>query len=322
MNHPVEHNLSPIQKQTLTCFDSDLLRDVIRGASFDLHQVGKGSFQADMFHASIGKGILDSSRYSNSILTEGTISQDNMTFGFIHDSKEDSIFNGNRLQKHDVMMGDEGGPLASCITAGTHWSSFQFKRDDLLKLGITLEKDNNKVLHFNQETQKDLSSKLGGILNYLEKEDDEKVAQINTELLYHHILGIYANALDHIKDVSHLKRDESLLLSKKILTYLKEHANQPIQMIELTALTGKSERTIERIFKKHFGIAPYAYLKIHRLHRIQNNLLHAENPINTCIGDIAIQNGFMHMGYFGSEYKKIFGETPSETLQKKYISTY
>ncbi len=85
MNHTSDPNLSPIQKQSLTCFDSDLLRDVIKGADFDLHQIGKGSFQADMFHASIGKGILDSARYSNTILTEGTISQDNMTFGFIHD---------------------------------------------------------------------------------------------------------------------------------------------------------------------------------------------------------------------------------------------
>ena len=314
MNNSLEQNPSPIQKQTLTCFDSDLLRDVIKGASFDLHQVGKGSFQADMFHASIGKGILDSAHYSNSILTEGTVSKDNMSFGFIHDSKEDSIFNGNKLQKYDVMMGDEGGPLASCITADTYWSSFQFKRNDLLKLGITLEKDNNQVLHFNKEIQNDLSYKLGGILNYLENEKDEKVAQINTELLYHHILGIYANALDHSKDVSHLKRDESLLLSKKILTYLKDHADQPIQMIELTALTGKSERTVERIFKKYFGIAPYAYLKLHRLHLIRHKLLQDEG---SSIGDIALKHGFMQMGYFGNEYKKLFNETPSETLRRK-----
>ncbi|KYJ86057.1 helix-turn-helix domain-containing protein [Sulfurovum riftiae] len=317
MPNTLDLDLSPIQKQTLTCFDSDLLRDVIKGADFDLHQVGKGSFQADMFHATIGKGILDSSRYSNAILTEGTISPNNMTFGFIHDSKEASIFNRNTLQKHNIMMGDEGGTLASSITAGTHWSSFQFKREDLLKLGITLEKDNNKVLHFNKKTQKELSYKLGGILHYLEKGNNEKIAQINTELLYHHILAIYANALDQINDVSHLKRDESFLLSKKILTYLKENADQPFQMIELTALTGKSERTVERIFKKHFGIAPYAYLKIHRLHLIRNHLLHTDESIAENIGDIAMKNGFIQMGYFGSEYKKIFGETASETLRKR-----
>jgi AraC family ethanolamine operon transcriptional activator len=305
---------SPVQKQTLTCFDSDLLRDVIKGASFDLHQVGKGSFQADMFHASIGKGILDSARYSNSILTEGTVSKENMSFGFIHHCKNEFNFNGNTLRKHDILMGDEGGPLSSCIPGDTHWSSFQFKRDDLLKLGIELDKDNSKIFHLKQKMQENLSYQLGGILTYLEKENDKKIAQINTELLYHHILGIYANALDHIKDVSYLKRNESLLLSKKILMYLKDHADQPIQMIELTALTGKSERTVERIFKRYFGIAPYTYLKIHRLHLIRNHLLQSENTI---IGDIAMKHGFMQMGYFGSEYKRIFGETASETLHRK-----
>jgi len=317
MNNTLDPDLSPIQKQTLTCFDSDQLRDVIKGASLDLHQAGKGYFQADLFHASLGKGILDSAHYSNSILTEGTISQDNMSFGFIHDSRDESIFNGNILRKHDVLMGDEGGPMSSCMAEDSHWSSFQFKRDDLLKLGIKLEKDNNKIFHFNKEMKEDLSYKLGGILNYLEKESDEKIAQINKEFLYHHILGIYANALDHTKDISHLKRDESLLLSKKIRTYLNNHVGKPIQMIELTALTGKSERTVERIFKKHFGITPYTYLKIHRLHLIRKQLLQRDESLNTNIGDIAMENGFMQMGYFCSEYKKTFGETASDTLRRR-----
>ena len=126
--------------------------------------------------------------------------------------------------------------------------------------------------------------------------------------------SIYASALDHIKDVSPLKRNESFLLSKKILTYLKNHADQPIQMIELTVLTSKSERTVERIFKRYFGIAPYAYLKLHRLHLIRHQLLQGKD---STIGDIAMKYGFIQMGYFGNEYKKLFNEMPSQTLRKR-----
>ena len=240
-----------------------------------------------------------------------------MSFGFIHDCKNTFNLNGTILQKHDVLMGDEGGPLTSCIPADTHWSSFQFKRNDLLKLGIQLEKDNKKILHFSKKMQENLSSRLGGILTYLEEADHHQTLQINKELLYHYILGIYANALEHTKDISYLKSDESFLLSQKIHTYLNDHSDQPIQMIELTALTGKSERTVERIFKKHFGITPYTYLKIHRLHLIRKQLLQRDESVTANIGDIAIKNGFMQMGYFGSEYKKIFGETASETLRRK-----
>ncbi len=87
-------------------------------------------------------------------------------------------------------------------------------------------------------------------------------------------------------------------------------------MIELTALTGKSERTVQRIFKKHFGITPYSYLKIHRLHLIRKQLLQRDESAPANIGDIVMKHGFMQMGYFGSEYKKIFGETASETFQR------
>jgi AraC family ethanolamine operon transcriptional activator len=316
MHHTFDPDLSPIQKQTLTCFDSDLLRDVIKGSSFELHQVGKGSFRADLFHASLGKGILDSARYSNSILTEGMVSQDNMSFGFIHDCKNKFNLNGNILQKHDILMGDEGGPLSSCIPADTHWSSFQFKRNDLLKLGIKPEENNSKIFHFNKKMREELSYKLGGILNYLEKANDQQISLLNKDFLYHHILGIYANALDHTKDIAYLKRNKSLFLSKKIRTYLNDHADQPVKMINLTALTGKSERTVERIFKKYFGITPYSYLKIHRLHLIRKHLRKIDRSSTVNIGDIAMKYGFMQMGYFGSEYKKIFGETASETLRR------
>ncbi len=68
-----------IQKQTLTCFDSDQLGEVVKGASFELHQMDKGAFQADLFSASFGKGTLDIGQYNRSILTEGTFSPEHMT---------------------------------------------------------------------------------------------------------------------------------------------------------------------------------------------------------------------------------------------------
>ncbi|MEA3455016.1 MAG: helix-turn-helix domain-containing protein [Campylobacterota bacterium] len=87
-------------------------------------------------------------------------------------------------------------------------------------------------------------------------------------------------------------------------------------MIHLTELIGKSERTVERIFKKYFNLSPYTYLKIHRLNRIRNYLIQANNPSTVNITHTAMANGFMHMGYFASEYKKTFGERPSDTLQR------
>ena len=149
----------------------------------------------------------------------------------------------------------------------------------------------------------------------MEETKDTLKTSINTELLYNHILSIYADALNQTTSLTHLKRSESILLAKKIYQYIHDNATEPIQMIHLTQLTGKSERTVERIFKKYFGVAPYSYLKLHRLHLIRSQLKKG-NPSTLNITYLAMENGFMQMGYFGSEYKKLFNETPSETLRR------
>jgi len=312
MNNDRKYSPSLIQKQTIICFDSDQLSDVIKGADFELYQMEKGSFRANLFQASVGQGIINRGEYSLSVLTKGSLSQDYMTCGFVHDIKSEGCLNGSEMQKHDILLGDEGGPLDCNFGANTLWSSFQFKREDLLKTGISLTQDNSKLYRFDKDTQVSFSLKLSEIFTYLEKVNNDLALSINADMLYNHLLSIYAQAFDTSTSIIHLKRSEAVLLAKKIYHFLNENATKPIQMIDLTALTGKSERTIGRIFKKYFGIAPYAYLKLHRLHLIRHQLIQGED---STIGDIAMQHGFMQMGYFGSEYKKLFNETPSQTLQ-------
>ena len=218
------------------------------------------------------------------------------------------------MQKYDILLGDEGGPLDCNFGANTIWLSFQFRREDLLKTGISLTQDNSRLYCSNKDTHDSFSMKLGEIFTYLEKTSTDLAPSINADMLYNHILSLYGQVFDTSTSSIYLKRSEAVLLAKKIYHYLNENAAKPIQMIDLTDLTGKSERTIERIFKKYFGIAPYAYLKLHRLHLIRHQLIQGED---STIGDIAMKYGFMQMGYFGNEYKKLFNETPSQTLRKR-----
>lgn len=303
-----------MQKQTLTCFDADQLNEVVKGASFQLHQMEKGSFQADLFSTSLGKGTLDIGQYSRLILSEGTFSPDSMTFGFLLDAKGEGRFNGSLVKEHDMLLSEEGSPMELYLAPDTLWEVFQFKREDLLKTGVDLHGHSTTVYHFNKEMQQNISLKLGKIFTYLKGIDHSQTSSISSMMLYNHILSTYAHAIGHAHTSTPLKRNESALLAKKIYHYLQDHAKAPIQMIDLTALIGKSERTVERLFKKYFGVPPYTYLKLHRLHLIRKRLMQRD-PSCINITHLAMENGFMEIGYFGREYKKTFGETPSETLK-------
>lgn len=311
MNNDQNTHKPFINIQTLTYYDIDQLADVVKGASLEVYQLDKGKFHSDHLNVSLKKGVLDKGYYKRSTLTKGTFSQEYMTFGFIHDTPKEGRLNGESMHKHDILLSNENGPLDYSLAADSHWSSFQFKREDFLKTGIKLPRNDSIIYHLDTKTIDTFSRQLNAIFIHLQETEEA----INSELLYNHILSLYAYASNQTTSLRHLKRSESFVLARKIYEYMHEHAAEPIQMIHLTELTGKSERTIERIFKKHFGVAPNSYLKLHRLHLIRNILIRQDtlNPIN--ITQIAMGNGFMHMGYFGSEYKKLFNETPTETLK-------
>lgn len=60
-------------------------------------------------------------------------------------------------------------------------------------------------------------------------------------------------------------------------------------------------------------MGPMAYIKLHRLHGIRRELLTAD-PRAVTIGGLALRWGFLNAGHFARDYRRLFGELPSQTL--------
>jgi AraC family ethanolamine operon transcriptional activator len=65
---------------------------------------------------------------------------------------------------------------------------------------------------------------------------------------------------------------------------------------------------------EEFGVTPSSYIKSRRLAAVQSELI-KKGP-EVIISDVANRRGFWHMGSFASDYRKQFGELPSETLRR------
>ncbi|NES02209.1 MAG: AraC family transcriptional regulator [Okeania sp. SIO2F4] len=61
------------------------------------------------------------------------------------------------------------------------------------------------------------------------------------------------------------------------------------------------------------------YLEVRRLNAVRQQLK-ASEPENCTIAILASQFGFYSPSHFTRDYKTMFGELPSETLQNKRIS--
>lgn len=75
------------------------------------------------------------------------------------------------------------------------------------------------------------------------------------------------------------------------------------------------ERTLQYAFRERFGLTPAAFLKMRRLAEVRNRLVTAGGE-ELMVGEVASFLGFWHVGQFAADYRRAFGETPSETLRR------
>ena len=103
-------------------------------------------------------------------------------------------------------------------------------------------------------------------------------------------------------------------LVKRAVTYMHANMAERITLGDLTSACAVSERTLLRQFRQFVGLAPLAYLRGLRLNAAKNKLL--DPQANNAIADIAMRCGLSHLGRFGTEYCRLFGERPSATRQR------
>ena len=106
----------------------------------------------------------------------------------------------------------------------------------------------------------------------------------------------------------------SAAVAKRAIDLLHEHPETPWSSAELARATGASARTLQRAFEQSGQPSPMLYLQRLRLQRVHAELA-ANSPDAVTVTMVAGRWGFVHLGRFAGQYRRLFGETPSETLR-------
>jgi AraC-like DNA-binding protein len=97
--------------------------------------------------------------------------------------------------------------------------------------------------------------------------------------------------------------------------FLRANIRRPIYTDELCTALHVSARTLHQSFAAVYGMSPHAYLKRRRLILV-HRALRAAREGRVMVKAIALAHGFWHLGRFAQEYAAMFGEMPSETLDR------
>lgn len=102
---------------------------------------------------------------------------------------------------------------------------------------------------------------------------------------------------------------------KRSIDLLKANSYKPIHVTDLCSTLNVRMRTLYYAFQEFYGISPIQFLRLLRFAKARKDLL-GSDPKRTTVTDVAAKWHFWHFGRFSVEYKALYGESPSETLNK------
>jgi AraC-like DNA-binding protein len=104
-------------------------------------------------------------------------------------------------------------------------------------------------------------------------------------------------------------------VARRAEEFLAAHIDRPLSLAELAETVGVSTRSLSRAFHERHGMGPIGFLRRRRLEAARRDLIDAE-PGETDVTRVALRYGFAHLGRFAVDYRRMFGESPSETLRR------
>jgi AraC family ethanolamine operon transcriptional activator len=69
---------------------------------------------------------------------------------------------------------------------------------------------------------------------------------------------------------------------------------------------------VRNAFQSLYHVSPIRFLHLRRLHQVRRAL---RRNAQTSVTEVALRFGFGNLGRFAVEYRRLFGESPSQTLR-------
>lgn len=120
----------------------------------------------------------------------------------------------------------------------------------------------------------------------------------------------------HAEFLAPAQPDQRRAVVQNAMDYIDDHLAERITMDALAGAVHMSVRSIQQGFREELGMTPMTYVRERRLERVHADLADAIPADGVTVTQVAERWGFHHLGSFAVEYRKRWGEAPSETLRR------
>lgn len=125
---------------------------------------------------------------------------------------------------------------------------------------------------------------------------------------------LYAHSSNYSETLTGALAPNDHRVTRVAKDFIETHLTETLRVTTLAEVVGVSVRTLETAFHADLSTTPTTYIRNRRLERIRADLADAGPGIS--VTTTAMRWGITHLSRFANDYRRRFGETPSQTLRR------
>lgn len=285
----------------------------------DRYRIGKGEFSVSIDGIHTRHIQLGFTSRSTSINSRGAVPKETIMFAILTNDAPSAVHKYVPMGKHHVL----------CVEDSSEFNLITATSIDLLT--VVIEKglfkrhylqhnfeefrfpDEGDLFEGSEQIVSEASKSLFDILYAVLQKSDFYFSPENMERVESSILNIMTELIFQCTNIDKVSQSNKIAYRLENIMYQKY--NLELTFPQLCKALNISERNGYLSFNRLYQITPKQYMLRLRLGKIYDTLFFAD-PQNTNIYQVALENGFYHMGHFSASYKSFFNELPSVTLGK------
>ncbi|PWI33205.1 hypothetical protein DI392_10080 [Vibrio albus] len=327
LNLPHEDNSSaPIRCRSYAYDASQQAESLVRWEqSYEQHS--NGGFSGYLDELNLGGVHLFEEFTSQALLQHCCVNEDSIWIGFSQQCQSPRI-NANQLQQGQLMVRPSHVEFELATPSDFHIFGLVLNKKTIADEFTGLDSDlwlghPENILITDPRPQ--LSYELAKLIRMLLTDDsplNNHISEVGSQARLQRLRPLVTSAITDLlaqitpqnlqnpKDI----RSARMVVIERIQKHIEQTGEYPLTVSELCQIACVSRRTLQYAFELGLGTTPIHYIRNCRLNLIRSALLEEGNEKS--ISDLAIEHGFYHISLFNQHYKQLFGETPTQTINR------
>lgn len=299
--------------------DVDELGEITRAWDVDFRQLGRGPLEGSVTQWVTPSVQLVRVTLSKRVDQRGTPPRGLRTLSIPMDPDIQLSWRGHQVAGTQVLAFPRGGELESVSAPGFDMLAVSVDEgllDDAASRrgqgGITRLLDENEVVTLPAPALGRLREGTRAVLEATaERHPSRSFARVHADLP-----ALLVEALGSAEGKGREPAGTRVRIVREVMDLIRERGEHVQSVGDLCDLVGVTERSLQRGFREVAGVAPKQYMLAHRLSGVHRRL-RLSDPARTRVADVANEWGFWHLGQLAADYRRHFGERPSETLRRR-----